>query len=88
MSTGTELTAAVFGQRVHPILFFFWGCLKDKVYNSNPQTEDLNENIRREITNIPAEQLSKGKSEPLPQVRGMSTCRRTACSTPPVICKL
>jgi hypothetical protein len=39
MSSGTELSEVVFGQHVHPILilviFFFWGCLKDKVYNSN-----------------------------------------------------
>jgi hypothetical protein len=39
--------------------FFFWGCLKDKVYKSNPRMEELKENIRREITKIPAEQLQK-----------------------------
>jgi hypothetical protein len=33
--------------------------LKDKVYNSNPKTEALKENIRREIANIPAEQLQR-----------------------------
>jgi hypothetical protein len=32
---------------------FFFGCLKDKVYNSNPQTEELKENICGEIANIP-----------------------------------
>jgi hypothetical protein len=37
--------------------FFFWGCLKDKMYSSNPQTEELKENICREIANIPSEQL-------------------------------
>jgi hypothetical protein len=35
MSSGTELSAVVFDQHVHPILlpviFYFWGCLKDKV---------------------------------------------------------
>jgi hypothetical protein len=35
--------------------FLFWGYLKDKVYNSNPRTEELKENIRREIANILAE---------------------------------
>jgi hypothetical protein len=44
MSSGTELLALVFGQHNYPILIlvilFFWGCLKDKVYNSNPQTEE------------------------------------------------
>jgi hypothetical protein len=40
--------------------FFFWGCLKDKVYSSNPRTkEELKENIRSEITNISVEQLQK-----------------------------
>jgi hypothetical protein len=29
--------------------------LKDKIYNSNPQREELKENIHREIANIPAE---------------------------------
>jgi hypothetical protein len=40
---------------LNPCEFFFWSCLKDKVYNSNPPTEELKENIRREIGNIPAE---------------------------------
>jgi hypothetical protein len=44
----------------YPCDFFFWGCLKDKVYNSNPRKEKkLKENIRREIANIPAEQLQR-----------------------------
>jgi hypothetical protein len=34
--------------------FFFWGCLKEKIYISNPRTEGLKENIPREISNIPA----------------------------------
>jgi hypothetical protein len=38
--------------------FYFWGCLKYKVYYSNPQTEEeLEQNIHRESVNIPAEQL-------------------------------
>jgi hypothetical protein len=28
-------------------------------YNSNPRTEELKENIRREIANIPVEQLQR-----------------------------
>jgi hypothetical protein len=40
------------------VIFFFWGCLKDKVYNSNPRVKkELKENIRRKITKIPAKQL-------------------------------
>jgi hypothetical protein len=39
--------------------FFFWGCLKDNVYSSNPRTGELKETIRREIANIPAEQLQR-----------------------------
>jgi hypothetical protein len=34
--------------------------LKDKVYSNNPRTEEeLKENIRREISNIPAVHLQK-----------------------------
>jgi hypothetical protein len=40
---------------LNPCDFFLCGCLKDKVYNSNPRTEELKENIRKEIANIPAE---------------------------------
>jgi uncharacterized membrane protein len=58
MSSGTELSAVIFGQHIPLILilviFFFWGCLKDKVYSRSPQTEELKENIHREISNIPA----------------------------------
>jgi hypothetical protein len=59
----------VFGERIsssgiwparspdlNPRDFFFLGCLKDKVYKSNPRTEEVKENIRKEIANIPAEQ--------------------------------
>jgi hypothetical protein len=43
---------------LNPRDFFFWGCLKDKACNSNPQIqEELKENICGEIANIPAEQL-------------------------------
>jgi hypothetical protein len=42
---------------LNPCNFFFWACLKDKVYNSKPQKEELKENIRMENVNIPAEQL-------------------------------
>jgi hypothetical protein len=60
MSSGTELSAVVFGQHIHLILilmiFFFW----DKVYSSDPRTEEeLKENICREIASIPAEQLQR-----------------------------
>jgi hypothetical protein len=40
---------------LNPCDFFFWGCLNGKVYNSNPHTEELKENICRELANIPAE---------------------------------
>jgi hypothetical protein len=42
-----------------PCEFFFRGCLKGKVYNSNFRTENLKENFRREIENIPAKQLQR-----------------------------
>jgi hypothetical protein len=41
---------------LYPCDFFFWGCLKDKIYNTDRRTKKLKENIRREIANIPAEQ--------------------------------
>jgi hypothetical protein len=45
---------------LNPCDFFFLVCLKDKVYNSNPQTEEeLKENIRREIADIFAGQLKR-----------------------------
>jgi hypothetical protein len=46
---------------LNPYDFFFWGCLKNKVYSSNPRKEELKENIHREISNIPAEHLQKVK---------------------------
>jgi hypothetical protein len=59
MSSGTELS----GQHVHPTLILVilstGGCLNDNVYSDNPRTEELKENIRREISNIPAEHLQK-----------------------------
>jgi hypothetical protein len=48
--------------------FFFWGCLKGKVYNSNPLTEkELKENFLREMTKNSCRTASKGKSEPFRQ---------------------
>jgi hypothetical protein len=44
---------------LNPSNFFSRNCLRDKVYRSNPRTEELKENIRREIANIPAEQLQR-----------------------------
>jgi hypothetical protein len=44
---------------LNPCDFFFWGCLRDKVYNTNHRTIELNENTSREIGNIPAEQLQR-----------------------------
>jgi hypothetical protein len=43
---------------LNPCDFFFWCCFKDKVYKSDPQMEELKENICKEIT-IPAEQLQR-----------------------------
>jgi hypothetical protein len=44
---------------LNPCDFFFLGSLKDKVYSSNPETEELKENIRTEISNILAEHLQE-----------------------------
>jgi hypothetical protein len=72
---------------LNPCDFFYWGCLKDKIYSSNPRTKELKGNIRREISNIPAEGVQKVKKRLLPPVRGMSTCRGTGFPTPPMICE-
>jgi hypothetical protein len=58
------ISSGTWPARSYPILilafFFFWGCLKDKVYNSSPQTEEeLKENIRKGIAYILAEQLQR-----------------------------
>jgi hypothetical protein len=58
--------------------------LGDTGTSSNSRTEELKENICREISNIAS---SECKSKPLPLVWGMSMCRGTAFSTPPVICE-
>jgi hypothetical protein len=42
---------------LNPSKFFFWGCLNDNIDDSNPGTEELKENIRREIAKIYAERL-------------------------------
>jgi hypothetical protein len=44
---------------LNPYDLLYWGRLKDNVYDNNPSTEELKENICREITNIPGEQLKK-----------------------------
>jgi hypothetical protein len=45
---------------LNPCEFFFWGCVKDKVYKSNPRMEEeVKENIRKEIANVPVEKLRK-----------------------------
>jgi hypothetical protein len=62
MSSGKELSVVVFGLHVQAILIFInfsLGIFKDKVDNSNPRTEELKENICRNIANIPAEQLQR-----------------------------
>jgi hypothetical protein len=56
--------------------FFFCDCLKDKVYSSNPRTEEkLKENILREISKIPAEHLQKVNQNLFCQCKEMSMCR-------------
>jgi hypothetical protein len=41
-----------------PCDFYLWGNLKDKVYRTNPHTEEVfKENIRRDILDVPQEEL-------------------------------
>jgi hypothetical protein len=45
---------------LNPCDFFVWGSSKDKVYSNNPRTEgELKENIRKQISNIPAEHFRR-----------------------------
>jgi hypothetical protein len=56
------ISSGIWSARSHDLkpCDFFLGCLKDKVYNSNPQTEEeVKENIRREIPNILVEKLRR-----------------------------
>jgi hypothetical protein len=39
------------------VILFFWSCLRDKFTTVTLRTEELEENIQKEITNIPAEHL-------------------------------
>jgi hypothetical protein len=68
----------------------FWGCLWVKVYSINLRTEELKENRLFLMTQAIFLQNSFNVWTPerLPTVRGMSTCRDTAFSTPPMICEL
>jgi hypothetical protein len=63
----------VFGERVisrglwpprspdlNPCDFYLWGTLKEKVYVNNPHSlEELQENIRHEISTIPVQQIGR-----------------------------
>jgi hypothetical protein len=64
MSSGDRIISSgiwpVHSPDLNPCEFFSLGCLMNKLYNSNPRIErELKENIRREIANIPAEQLER-----------------------------
>jgi hypothetical protein len=55
---------------LNPCDFFLWGCLKDKVYSSNPRMDGLKEKIHREISNIPTEHLQKVNQNPFHWCKG------------------
>jgi hypothetical protein len=72
------VSAVVFGQHVHWMLIlviFSSGVVWRAVYNSNPQREKLKERFLLGNCKYSYRTASKGKSEPLPPARGMSTCR-------------
>jgi hypothetical protein len=72
---------------LNPCDFFFWGCLKDKVHNSNPGMEELKENIHRDIAVTPAEQLQRVKQNFFCQCKEYLCVIGATFSTTPVICK-
>jgi hypothetical protein len=62
----------VFCQHIHlsqALIFFFWSCLTDTVYNRNTQLQELKENIHRETADIPAEQLQGVNQNPFHMCR-------------------
>jgi hypothetical protein len=73
---------------LNPCDFFFWGCLKDRVYSSNPLNRRTKRRHSEGNCKYSCRTSSKGKLEPLPLVRGMSTYRGTAFLIPPVISEL
>jgi hypothetical protein len=65
-----QALSVVFGNRIissgiwparspdlNPCDIFFWGCLENKVHNSDQRTKELNENVRRKFANITADEL-------------------------------
>jgi hypothetical protein len=71
----------------NPCDFFFWGYLKDKVTTVTPEQKKYKKIFIRNCK-YSCRIASKGKSQPLPLVSGMSTCMGTAFATLPVICEL
>jgi hypothetical protein len=65
--------------------FFFWACLKDKVYNFKPRTEKPN---CMETANIPAEQVQRVNQNFCCWCEECLHVKGAAFSTPPVICEL
>jgi hypothetical protein len=65
---------------------FFFGCLKDTVYNSNPRKEGLEDNIHKKFKNIPAEEFQRINQNLFRRCEECVRVERTAFSTPPVLC--
>jgi hypothetical protein len=92
MSSGTELSAAVPGQHVHLILIlaiFLLGLFEGESLQQKPLNRRRTERkYSKGNSKYSCRIASKAKSKPLPLVRGMTTCRGTAFSTPPMVCEL
>jgi hypothetical protein len=72
----------------NPRDFFFWDCLKDKICNSTLSAEELKENVRRKIKNIPGEQLQNVNQNFFSRYEECLRVEGTAFSAPPVICEM
>jgi hypothetical protein len=77
MSSGTEISAAVFGQHIHLTFnacdFFFCGFLRDKVYNSKPWLKELKKIFLRKLQ-IFLQNSFKGLIRTCSLMGGMSMC--------------
>jgi hypothetical protein len=60
----------------NPCNIFLWGCLKNKIYNSNtPNERRIKRKYQKGNCKYSCRTTSKSKSESPPLMRGVSTCR-------------
>jgi hypothetical protein len=86
MSSGTIISSGIWpacSPNLNPCDFFFWGCWEDKVYDGNPQVEEVKKTFVGKLQ-IFLHNSFKGSICWYEE----SVCRGTAFSTRPVIYEL